>query len=85
MGTSGFAKTAEQHFVAGVKKENLQVVPRRTDLGEYVRPILKELTGTKINAKGDFLDFFAIALAKINKFGDQNYGEIIDTEKTVIL
>jgi hypothetical protein len=26
-----------------------------------------------------------ITLAKINKFGDQNNGEIVNTEKTVIL
>jgi hypothetical protein len=71
MRAPSFAKTAQKHLIAGVKEKDLHTMPCPAHLAEHIRPVLKEMTLTKIDSESDPLDSFLISLAEVDKFENQ--------------
>jgi hypothetical protein len=85
MRAARLVESAQKNLIGGIKKKNLHPVSCRTHLGQDLRPGLKEVASPEIDPERDPLDPFLIALAQINKFGDQKDREVINAEETVIL
>ena len=60
------------------------MVTRGAQCGQNIGPILEKLTTPEIETERDAFGIFAIAVAKIDEFGDQRRGQVINAEKAQI-
>src|SRR5262245_40061801 len=85
MGPSGLAEAAQEHFVVGIEKQNVDAMASGAQLSENVRPRLEETTLSEIDPEREARNLFPVPLAELDKLRDQNDGEIVDAEKPAVL
>ena len=79
------AEPPQQRLVAGVQKEDLDPVPLLLEFGEDLRILLQEVPFPQIHDEGHLADLAGGVGLDLEKFRQQDDGQVVDAEKSHVL